>query len=394
MTAPVWVRPSLAPPARAMPKSVTLTWPAAVMSTLPGLTSRCTTPLRVRERERGGDVGADLGGLAGVRAGRVADDVAQRAAVDVLHDDEVRAVLLAPVVDRDDVGVVQVGRGLRLAPEPLDERRVAGELGREHLERDRAVEQLVAGQVHLGHAAPGDARDDLVAVGEDGRRGWVMSSRQRYPSGLVGTRARRRFAAVSARIDVTSSAPSEQVTQDLRRRSGRRPGRRSPPSPWSPPFSMITATAYCGASAGANADEPRVRGAPLAGLRGAGLARHRDARDLRPTCRCPRRRPATMKSRIVAAVVGRHRGPPRFGVDRRSTGLPSSSRISVGDVRAHDCAAVGDRRRDQRHLQRRRGDLALADAGEREQRLVLLERPGAGPCSTAAPGARSSGGAA
>ena len=45
MTEPVWVRPSLAP-ARAMPKSVTFTVPDRVSRTLPGFTSRCTTPLR------------------------------------------------------------------------------------------------------------------------------------------------------------------------------------------------------------------------------------------------------------------------------------------------------------------------------------------------------------
>ena len=46
MTAPVWVRFSPALVARAMPKSVTLTWPDESRSTLPGFTSRCTTPWR------------------------------------------------------------------------------------------------------------------------------------------------------------------------------------------------------------------------------------------------------------------------------------------------------------------------------------------------------------
>ncbi len=46
MTEPVWVRPSLVPAARAMPKSVTFTWPCGVRRMLPGFTSRWTTPLR------------------------------------------------------------------------------------------------------------------------------------------------------------------------------------------------------------------------------------------------------------------------------------------------------------------------------------------------------------
>ena len=48
MTDPAWVRLSSADAemARAMPKSVTFTTPDDEMSTLPGLMSRCTTPLR------------------------------------------------------------------------------------------------------------------------------------------------------------------------------------------------------------------------------------------------------------------------------------------------------------------------------------------------------------
>ena len=46
ITAPVWVRLSSVFMARAMPKSVTLTPPSAMISTLPGFTSRWTTPWR------------------------------------------------------------------------------------------------------------------------------------------------------------------------------------------------------------------------------------------------------------------------------------------------------------------------------------------------------------
>ena len=46
MTEPAIVSPSSVLTAWAMPKSVTFTWPSSVSSTLPGLMSRCTTPLR------------------------------------------------------------------------------------------------------------------------------------------------------------------------------------------------------------------------------------------------------------------------------------------------------------------------------------------------------------
>ena len=53
----------------------------------------------------------------------------ERLAVDVLHDDEVRVLALAPVVDRHDVGVGEVGGGLGLPAEPLDEGRVEDSSG-------------------------------------------------------------------------------------------------------------------------------------------------------------------------------------------------------------------------------------------------------------------------
>ena len=96
-----------------------------------------------------------------------ADQLAERAALHVLHDDEVGAVLLTPVVDRHDVGVIEVGGRPRLAPETLDEGAVGGELGEQDLEGDGAVEEEVAGQEHLGHAAARDLLFDLVPGVED-----------------------------------------------------------------------------------------------------------------------------------------------------------------------------------------------------------------------------------
>ena len=126
----------------------------------------------VGEAERGGDVGADVGHAVGVERALGAQDVGERAPVDVLHDDEVGAVGLAPVVDADDVGVVEVGGRGGLPPEPLDERLVGGELREQDLHGDRAVEQLVPGEEHLGHAAAPEAAVQLVATVEDGGAGF------------------------------------------------------------------------------------------------------------------------------------------------------------------------------------------------------------------------------
>ena len=119
------------------------------------------------EAEGGGDVGADVGGAVGVQTVLAPQQVPQRRPVDVLHHDEVGVAVLAPVVDGDDVGMVEVGRRLRLTAEALDEGLVGRQLREQHLQGDGPVEQQVAGEVHLGHAATREMAHDLVAVGED-----------------------------------------------------------------------------------------------------------------------------------------------------------------------------------------------------------------------------------
>ena len=121
----------------------------------------------VCEAERGRDLAADLGGATRMQRPVTTDHLRQRGAVDVLHDDEVRAVLGPPVEDPDDVRMRQVRGGLRLAAEPLDEAGIGRELGRQLLDGDGAIEGSVTGQVHLGHAAAGEPLVDLVAVSED-----------------------------------------------------------------------------------------------------------------------------------------------------------------------------------------------------------------------------------
>ena len=87
-------------------------------------------------------------------------------ALDVLHDDVVRAVDRTPVVDVDDVGVVDAGRGLGLAPEALDELAVAGVAVEQHLDGDTPAERRVFGQVDVGHAAGPQPPQHAVPVGD------------------------------------------------------------------------------------------------------------------------------------------------------------------------------------------------------------------------------------
>ena len=118
----------------------------------------------VGEGERGRHAGTDLCDLARREPLRVAQDGRERPAVDELHHDEVGAVIFAPVEDRHDVGVREVGCGLRLPSEAFDEGLVNRELREEDLERDGAVELPVHGAVDLRHATSSHQMRQLVAA--------------------------------------------------------------------------------------------------------------------------------------------------------------------------------------------------------------------------------------
>ena len=135
---------------------------------LPALHVAVNGAVAMGEAERGGDVGGDLGRSIGMQRALGLDDVGQAPTLDVLHDDEVGVVVLAPVVHGDDAGMVQVRRGLGFAAEAFDEGRFGGELREQDLHRDGPVEQLVAGQEDVGHAAPGETAMQLVSTVQHG----------------------------------------------------------------------------------------------------------------------------------------------------------------------------------------------------------------------------------
>ncbi len=92
----------------------------------------------------------------------LASSAVERRAVEELGHDVGEAALDADVEDRDDVGMVEGGRGPGLLLESAQAVDVVGYLGRQHLDRDLAIEALVVGAVDLAHAAGPEWRDDLV----------------------------------------------------------------------------------------------------------------------------------------------------------------------------------------------------------------------------------------
>ncbi len=313
--------------------------------------SRWMTPLVWAEASASAIGDRRVDRTIGTHASFAAEDLGEAAPVDVLHDDVVGAGGLAPVVDADDVRVVEVRRGLRLTPEALDERRVLRELGEEHLERDRAVEQLVSGQEDVGHASPTDPALQLVALVQNGGVGLRHVEAAYRPvesrSGAARIVCITAFAIGAAtRPPVDSLAPL-WFEHDHRDRDAGVVGRRE-------------------------ADDPGVRSGRIgAELRRAGLAPDEDAGDLHP------RRRAVLDD-VDHRVA--HDRRVRFGErPRPEPGRPAIDDLAVAvahllhHVRLLDHPAVRDARRDERHLQRRRLDVVLTDGGLRERRRVVVE---------------------
>ena len=112
--------------------------------------------LAVRCLQRFSDLDAELQGLLdGQRA--ALHPVTQGLAFQVLHHQEVHALLLADVVQRANVRMRQLGDGAGLALEALVQVREVGKPGREDLDGDGAVEACVPGPVDLAHAPRGDS---------------------------------------------------------------------------------------------------------------------------------------------------------------------------------------------------------------------------------------------
>ena len=106
------------------------------------------------------------------------DHRAQVGALDVAHRDVELPLLLARLVERDHVRVLDLGGDLGLVLEPLAERRVGGQVGRDQLQRHLPVEPQLGSAVDDAHAAP--AGDRLEPVPGDLRADCCLSHSRVY----------------------------------------------------------------------------------------------------------------------------------------------------------------------------------------------------------------------
>ena len=116
----------------------------------------------VRLVERVGDVDGTAHRLVDAH-GPTPEPVLERFAFEALHHEEVDAVLVADVVQRADVRVIEAGDDLRFALEARAHRLVRGAARRKHLDRHGAIQPCIDGSIHLAHAARAQKLADFVA---------------------------------------------------------------------------------------------------------------------------------------------------------------------------------------------------------------------------------------
>ena len=180
-----------------------------------GLDVAVHEPAHVRVLERGRDLPADVDRLRGREPLAGVEQAAQASAPQQLEHHE-RHVVVAPVVDRHHVRMVQRGRHLRLGAEAAEEAGVVGEGGVEHLHRDPAAQPDVVRHVDATARARADRREQAVAAGEHaageigdatdrhstqrtGRHDAERGTPERYPRCMAVAKRARVFRAPGTR---------------------------------------------------------------------------------------------------------------------------------------------------------------------------------------------------
>src|SRR4029077_1011788 len=92
----------------------------------------------------------------------VGNPVLERAPIQKLHGDKGPPILLAKVVNRADIGVIERGWGRGRALETGERLRVAGYFLRQKLEGDKPSQACILGLVDYAHAAAAQLLDNAV----------------------------------------------------------------------------------------------------------------------------------------------------------------------------------------------------------------------------------------
>ena len=146
----------------ASPKSSSLA-PCLVSMMLPGLRSRWMMPARCALSRADGHLDGDLERLIS-RQRAVREPGCQRHTLQVLQDEECRAVMVANVIERADVRMRQLGDCASFPIETFSKLPVYGQQFRQDFYRDGALEASVPSFVHLAHPAGSKRGEDFVGT--------------------------------------------------------------------------------------------------------------------------------------------------------------------------------------------------------------------------------------
>ena len=111
--------------------------------------------------------------------GPAREQLGERLALQVFHDEKVDSVLAADVIERADVGVIQTGDSPGLPLEPQLPLRVLRPVARQYLEGNAAPQARVGRAINLSHSARPEGLGDLVRT--QPRSGNERHSGQLYP---------------------------------------------------------------------------------------------------------------------------------------------------------------------------------------------------------------------
>ena len=88
--------------------------------------------------------------------------ISKRLALQVLHNQEVEAVMTADVVERADVRMIESGNRAGLALETTAELQIGADVPSQNFDRDGPLQAGISRTIHLTHAAGAQGGDDLV----------------------------------------------------------------------------------------------------------------------------------------------------------------------------------------------------------------------------------------
>jgi hypothetical protein len=92
------------------------------------------------------------------------DSLVERFSLDILEHQEIDAILLADVVQRADVGMLQARNGACLTFKALAQLWLGGYLLRKNLYGDNPVQSRIARAVDLSHATSTDGGNDFIGA--------------------------------------------------------------------------------------------------------------------------------------------------------------------------------------------------------------------------------------